>query len=474
MTEKRDVVWMSAGELSQSMKKGILSPVEVTEIFLKRIEKINPQINAFVTLAEESARKEAAKCEKALKTRKKLGPLFGVPVAIKDNIPVKGVRTTWGSKLFKDHVPDQDMILVERLRHAGAVIIGKTNMPELGLIGITDNPLFGVTRNPWDLKRTPGGSSGGSAAAVAAGMVPIAVGNDGGGSIRIPSSLCGVFGLKPHLGRIPRYPTPPGWETLSAEGPIARTVSDAAVMMDVMAGPDERDYLSLPVQKAKYTDGLKGSVKKKRFAFSLDLGYKTIDKEVSAVIRKAIDQFKASGHQVDEIDLHMMDIEADWITIVASETVAAFENQMDALKKVCYPPYLGLFDMVDSLTSVDYAKAMYNRKKLWDQARKVFEEYDFLLTPTTAVPAFPLDSGTGPREISGQPVGPTSWLLTIPFNMTHQPAASIPCGFTQSNLPVGLQIVGNRFDELGVLKASRAFEKVLPWRNKMPEIEQIL
>jgi len=470
MTEEKDIVWMSALELASAIKRGRLSPVEVLEIFLKRIKALNPKINAFVTLTEESARTEAKECEKAVKVRKKLGPLHGIPVAIKDNIPVKGVRTTWGSKLFENYIPNEDMILVDRLRRAGAVIIGKTNMPEFGLIGITDNPLFGATKNPWDTNRTPGGSSGGSAAAVAAGMVPIAVGNDGGGSIRIPSSFCGVYGIKPHLGRIPRYPTPPGWETLSSEGPIARTVSDAAMMLDVMAGPDERDYLSLPAQDVNYLEGLKGNVKKKMFAYSADLGYKVVDQEVAELIKKAVTTFKELGFQVEEVKLDFIDIEMDWVNMIISETVATFEDRMEELKKVCYPPYLDFLALADYLKSVDYVKALYRRKELWDQVRKVFEKYDFLLTPTTAIPAFGTDIGMGPQEIAGNPIGPTGWLFTIPFNLTRQPAASVPCGFTKNNLPVGLQIVGKRYDELGVLKASRAFEKGLPWRHKRPEI----
>jgi Asp-tRNA(Asn)/Glu-tRNA(Gln) amidotransferase A subunit family amidase len=470
MTEEKDIVWMSALELASAIKKGKLSPVEVLEIFLKRIKALNPKINAFVTLTEESARTEAKECEKAVKVRKKLGPLHGIPVAIKDNIPTKGVRTTWGSKLFENYIPNEDMILVDRLRRAGAVIIGKTNMPEFGLLGITDNPLFGATKNPWDTNRTPGGSSGGSAAAVAAGMVPIAVGNDGGGSIRIPSSFCGVYGIKPHLGRIPRYPTPPGWETLSSEGPIARTVSDAAMMLDVMAGPDERDYLSLPAQDVNYLEGLKGNVKKKMFAYSADLGYKVVDQEVAELIKKAVTTFKELGFQVEEVKLDFIDIEMDWVNMIISETVATFEDRMEELKKVCYPPYLDFLALADYLKSVDYVKALYKRKELWDQVRRVFEKYDFLLTPTTAIPAFGTDIGMGPQEIAGNPIGPTGWFFTIPFNLTQQPAASVPCGFTKNNLPVGLQIVGKRYDELGVLKASRAFEKGLPWRHKRPEI----
>ncbi|MEM2144452.1 MAG: amidase, partial [Candidatus Jordarchaeaceae archaeon] len=219
MTQNQDIIWMSALELSKAIREGKLSPVEVVEAFLSRIHRLNRELNAFVTLNEERARKEAEFAENAVKSRKKLGPLHGVPVAIKDNIPVKGIRTTYGSKLYQHNVSQEDAVLVERLIQAGAIILGKTNLPEFSLIAITDNSLFGPTRNPWNSSKTSGGSSGGSAVAVAAGMCPIAIGNDAGGSIRIPCSFCGVFGLKPHFGRVPSYPTLPIFENIGVEGP---------------------------------------------------------------------------------------------------------------------------------------------------------------------------------------------------------------------------------------------------------------
>ncbi|MEM3563325.1 MAG: amidase [Candidatus Jordarchaeaceae archaeon] len=471
MPKKKEIIWMSAIDLANSIKKGEISPVEVVDAFYNRIKKINPEINAFVTLTEESARKEAEAAEKAVKSRKKLGPLHGVPVAIKDNIPVKGVRTTYGSKLYENHVPQDDMVLVERLKNAGAIILGKTNLPEFGLIPITDNPLFGASKNPWDRTKTTGGSSGGSAAAVASGMCPIAVGNDGGGSIRVPSSLCGVFGLKPSLGRIPRWPALPGWETMASEGPITRTVADAALMMDVMAGPDNRDYLSLPPPGVSYLENLEKGVKKKKFAYSPDLGYAVVDPEVLEVTRKAAFDFADAGYSVEEVGLDFPNMEGDLVNQVVAETVAAYGDRLEEWKKVCYKPYLDFLWLADALKAVDYVKTQYRRKELWEKVRRVFEKYDFLLTPATAIPAFNLELGMGPSQIAGKPVGPVSWIaFTYPFNFTGQPAASVPCGFTKGKLPVGLQIVGNRFDDLGVLQAARAFEKTLPWQDKKPPI----
>ncbi len=471
MVQSGKIIWKSAAELAKSIKDGELSPVEVLDSYLDRIKEINPKINAIVTLIEDSARKEAKKAEKRVKEGKELGVLHGVPVVIKDNIPVGGVRTTYGSKLYENHVPEEDMILVDRMRRAGAIILGKTNMPEFGLIGITDNPVFGVTRNPWDTNKTPGGSSGGSAAAVAAGLCPIAIGNDGGGSIRIPANFCGVFGLKPHLGRIPRYPSLPGWETMSVEGPITRTVEDATMMLDVMAGPDDRDYLSLPSSDINYHERLEEDISGKKFAFSPDLGQFVIDPDVTEVVRNAISSFNDLGHDIEEVKLDLVDMGGDFLNQIISETAAGLEALREEWEKVMYPAYAAFMGLEESLTSVDFVKIQYKRKELWEQVwKQVFKKYDFLLAPVTAVPAFDIEIGIGPFEVNKESIGPTGWLLTFPFNFTGQPASSVPCGFTKENLPVGLQIVGNRFDELGVLQASRAFEKGLPWRDKKPSI----
>jgi aspartyl-tRNA(Asn)/glutamyl-tRNA(Gln) amidotransferase subunit A len=471
MNQAGDIIWKSAVELAQGIKAGELSPVDVLDTYLDRIEEINPKINAIVTLIEENARKEAKKAEERVKEGKVLGPLHGVPVVIKDNIPVRGVRTTYGSKLYENNIPEQDMILVERLRQAGAIILGKTNMPEFGLIGITDNPVFGVTKNPWDTNRTTGGSSGGSAAAVAAGICPIAIGNDGGGSIRIPANFCGVFGLKPHLGRIPRYPSLPGWETMAVEGPITRTVEDAAIMMDVMAGPDDRDYLCLPPSDVNYHARLEDDITGKRFAYSPDLGQFIINPDVAEVVKKAVASFSDLGHEVEEVTLDLVDMGEDFLYQIISETAAGLEAFREEWEKVMYPAYAAFLGLEESLKSVDFVKIQYKRKELSEQVwQQVFKNYDFLLAPVTAVPAFDIDIGIGPFEVNGEGIGPVGWLLTFPFNFTGQPASSVPCGFTKDNLPVGLQIVGKRFDELGVLQASRAFEKRFPWRDKKPSI----
>lgn len=465
-----ELCWMSAVELSRGIAAGEISPVEVVEAVLERVRECNPKINAVVTLLEEEARREAERAEREAKSGVRR-PMLGVPVTIKDNILTKGVRTTYGSKMFENFVPKEDAILVERLKKAGAIIIGKTNLPEFGLIPITDNPLFGATRNPWDLERTPGGSSGGAAAAVASGMCPVAIGNDGGGSIRIPSALCGVYGFKPSLWRVPSHHDIPVFLDMVSNGPITRTVSDAALVMDVISGPDERDRLSLPAVNFSYLERLEEGVEGKRFAYSPNLGYATVEPEVEELTRRAAFSFEKAGAEVEEVKVEIPNLESEMVTLVVAEVVTMVGDRLEEWKKVAYPLYLSFLSLADMLSFKDYVKVRIRREELWDSVRKIFEKYDFLLTPTTAVPAFKLEEGMGPTEIAGTPVGPLGWMpFTYPFNFTGQPAASVPCGFTRNGLPVGLQIVGRRHDDLGVLQASRAFEKVNPWHDKKPPI----
>ncbi len=465
-----EICWMSAVELIDAYKKKKLSPVEVVQSQLERIARINPKINAFITLVADLALIAAHESAKRYQDGMP-GALDGVPVAIKDNTFTRGIRTTDGSKLYEDFVPGEDAVLVSRLKEAGAVILGKTNLPEFGLVGITDNVLFGKTLNPWDLSRTPGGSSGGSAAAVAAGLCPIAQGNDGGGSIRIPSCFCGVFGLKPTYGRVPYYPHIPGWETINHEGPITRTVEDAALMLDVMAGPSIYDQNSLPEYPGKFGEDMKGNIRGMRIAYSSDLGAGLpIDREVLEMTMKAALSFREMGCHVDDIKPGWISMEGAFLTTVLSETYTALFNQMEKYKSVAYPPYLPFMDFAGTFTNRDVIQVQFDRQKLTCQAAGVFEKYDLLLTPTTAVAAFEVGP-LGPEKIDGHEGSPSNWVsFTYPFNFLGQPAASIPCGFNSQGLPVGLQIVGRRFDEALVLRAAAAFEKAHPWSDKKPKL----
>jgi len=468
-----EIFWMSATELLSTYKRKKLSPVEVVKALLARIDEVNPKLNALVTRTDETALSAAKKSEVAYQ-KGEPRPLEGVPITIKDNVFTKGVRTTFGSKLYQNFVPDGDAVLVERLKNAGAIILGKTNMPEFGLVGITDNLIFGKTVNPWNLSRTSGGSSGGAAAGVAAGLFPVAHGNDGGGSIRIPSSFCGVFGLKPSFGRVPIYPHLPGWETLNHEGVISRTVEDNALILDVMAGPSIFDQTSLPGYPAKFQKDMKGDVKGLRLAFTSDLGGGfPVDSKVLEISRKAAFSFKELGCSVEEIKPGWMNMEPDFLVTLLSETLTAHENELDKYKEIVFPPYVPFLDFASAYNNRDVVRVQFHRYQLNEQVSRVFEKYDLLLTPTLATAAFEAgDMGPlAPAKVNGQDATPSSWVcFTYPFNFTGQPAASVPCGFNSESLPVGLQIVGRRLDEAMVLRAAAAFEKAHPWRDKKPPL----
>src|SRR5438067_8729801 len=304
------LIWQSALEISGLVRAKKLSPIEVTDAVLSRIDAVNPTLNAFCVVAAEQARAAAREAEIAVTKGEPLGPLHGVPVSIKDVLFTRGLTTTGGSRLFADHVPDEDAIAVARLKAAGAVLLGKTNTSEFGHKAVTENPLFGVTRNPWNPALTPGGSSGGAAAAVASGLGPLALGTDGGGSVRIPAAFCGVYGFKPSWGRVPQYPSFPGWEHLSVTGPITWTVRDAALVLDVIAGDDDRDRHSLPREARSYLEGCDDDIRGLHVAWSPDLGYAAVDPRALAVCENAAAEFEALGCHVEVVNPAWEDPEA--------------------------------------------------------------------------------------------------------------------------------------------------------------------
>ena len=468
-----DEVWkLGVQGLLEAYQRGATDPLEVIGCLLDRIHKINPKINAIVTLHEEAVLKEATAKKEAISKGGPLGPLHGIPVLIKDNIFTKGIRTTFGSKLYKDFVPSEDAVLVERLKAAGAIVMGKTNLPEFGLIPVTDNALFGPTSNPWDLARVSGGSSGGSAAAVASFLAPAAIGNDGGGSIRIPASLCGVVGLKPQFGRIPTYPRLPGWETMNHEGPITRSVEDACLLMDVLAGQDERDRFSIQSFDGSFLDALAVGIEARRVAYAPSLGYTVVDKEIEEITRKAALRLEERGAKVEEVQIDWPNLEADLTIKVLSDTLAAMEGVWAKWEPLMYPLYKTFLPIGEMMTAKDVARVQFHREELWSHVRRLFESHDLLLCPTTAVSAFPkADMGPmGPEAINGEPVSPFAWIgFTYPFNFTGQPAASIPCGLTKDGLPVGLQVVGRRFDERSVLSTCHCLESIFSLKTSMPK-----
>jgi Asp-tRNA(Asn)/Glu-tRNA(Gln) amidotransferase A subunit family amidase len=464
-----DICWMSAVDLAAAIRTADLSPVEVTRAILDRIERVNPAINAFCTVAAERALADARAAEAAVSRGEPLGALHGVPISFKDLTITAGIRTTFGSKIWEHHVPKEDAPVVERARRAGAVVLGKTNTPEFGCKGVTDNRIFGATRNPWDVTRTSGGSSGGAAAALAAGLGPLAEGSDLAGSVRVPAGCCGVVGLKPTLGRVPRYPNLNCWTTFSVIGPMARTVRDVGLLLGVMAGPDERDPMSLPLTGEDWARAAEGGVRGLRVAWSPDLGYAALDPEIERVCGEAAKAFAGLGCTVDEADPGFEDAEPLFMDLTAPMRAAADLHRMPEWKDQMDPILLDRIRRAEGMTAVDYEKATHRRTTFTHILRAFFERYDLLLTPTAAVPPFPITMQF-PTEIGGRPnTSPLGWFpFTYPFAMSGQPAISIPCGMTASGLPVGLQVVGRRFAERTLLRAAAAFEAALPWSGRRP------
>lgn len=475
------LAFLPAIELSHLIKTKQVSPVELIDLFLNRIETLNPKLNAFLTVNKEQAMVTAREAEKTLQKEKELPPLFGIPLSIKDLTSTRGIRTTYGSLAYVDFVPDEDTAPVERLIRAGAIILGKTNTPEFGLSPTTENNLGEDCRNPWNTDYVSGGSSGGSAVSVAAGMAPMATGTDGGGSVRIPASFCGIYGIKPTKGRVPATAGFNGMPLFSALGPLTRTVVDAALMLNVIAGPDPRDPTCLKERPPDFVKAIESedNLKKLRIAWSPDLGFAAVEPEVASVTQAAALSFEAFGCSIDEASPNIGDARENiWNPIAFADTYA---EQVDVLKHKAHllTSYVKAnLETGERITGAEYSNAL---KKLWrfqGDMEVFFNKYDLLLTPTLAVPAFPRHirpEGTDlrevnphlfyPNEIAGKqvPARHGFYPFTYPFNITGQPAASVPCGFSKKGLPIGLQIVGRIGEDATVLQASAAFERAHPW-----------
>lgn len=446
----------TAIQLTKLIKDRELSPVEVLSAYLDRIDHLNPQLNAFITLDPEGALETARQAEKILPH----GPLYGLPVAIKDLSYTKGMRTTCGSLTLKDYIPDQDSISVARIRQAGAIIVGKTNTPEFGYKGITNNRVFGVTRNPWDLSKHSGGSSGGSASAVAAKLIPLAEGTDGAGSIRIPASFCGVVGFKPSFAMVPRYPIPDLYYTLSHTGPIARTVADTELLFEVLAGSSSHDNLSTDPR-----DWPKNADDKLKIAYSPTLNYASIETDVEKVVREAAYKFSELGYSVTEenppIEEDPEPIELNiWNTVYASR-YAPLDEETRALLT---PEMADIIDEGMKLPTYLYSKDSIKRTKLYYTMDDFFQRYDLLITPTMPIEAFSTDLER-PQKINDKTINSLfGWTpFTYPFNLTGQPALTIPVGFGPHKLPVGLQIIGPRLSDRFILQVAKRYEKLFPF-----------
>jgi aspartyl-tRNA(Asn)/glutamyl-tRNA(Gln) amidotransferase subunit A len=464
MTMSPDLAYRSASELLALFRTKAASPVEVTRASLARIDALNPQLNAFCIVDAEGALRAARESEARWMRSAPLGLLDGVPVSIKDLLLTSGWPTLRGSRTVeRNQAWDEDAPAVARLREHHAVVLGKTTTPEFGWKAVTDSPLTGITRNPWNPAKTPGGSSGGAAVAVATGMGALAVGTDGGGSIRIPAAFTGIFGLKPSFGRVPAWPLSL-FGTVSHVGPMTRTVEDAALMLDVISEPDARDWFALPYDDRDYLDGLNDDIAGMRMAFSPTLGAATVDTEVAEIVQRAVAAFSELGADVVEAAPDLGDIASveriHWwagATRVVSSIAAERRAMLD-------PGLLRVAERGSAFSLADYLAAVEARGAIGAALKQFHARYPILLTPTLPITAF--DAGRLAPPHYGDVDGDwTVWApFSYPFNLTQQPAASVPCGFTRDGLPVGLQIVGPMHGDRLVLRVARAFEKVRPWQ----------
>jgi aspartyl-tRNA(Asn)/glutamyl-tRNA(Gln) amidotransferase subunit A len=467
MTRLRDTLWLSAVELVRLYARAKLSPVEVMKGSLAEIERQEGRINALVEVHAEEAMAAARASEKRWRRGEPLGPVDGVPVLVKDLLLVRGWKTLRGSKTVEPNQAwDQDAPCVARLRECGAVLLASTTTPEFGWKGVTDSPLTGITRNPWDLSRTPGGSSGGSSAALAAGYAPLALGTDGGGSIRIPAGFTGVFGHKPSFGRVPAWPLSP-FGTVAHVGPMTRTVADAALMLNVISQPDPRDWHALPYDGRDYARKLGKGLKGLRIAFSPALRYAEVDPEVASCVAAAVKVLKELGANVEVAEPGFEDPTATFRTLWWAGVRNLLAKLPDKKRALLDPALAAVLEQSMSLTLEDFLEANRARAALGSHMRRFMERYDLLATPSLPIVAFA--AGQLAPESAGTPGTWVNWTpFSYPFNLTQQPAASVPCGFTPSGLPVGLQLVGRMFDDHTVLRAAHAYQRATIWTDRRP------
>ncbi|MQA98342.1 MAG: amidase [Streptosporangiales bacterium] len=461
LADPADPAGLTAAELAAAYRAGALSPVEATAAVLARIEREDSKVNAYCLVDTEGAMSAARAAEDRLRRGDPLGTLDGVPVSIKDILLTRGLPTLRGSRTVDPDGPwPEDAPSVARLREQGAVAVGKTTSPELGWKGVTDSPLTGVTRNPWDPSRTAGGSSGGAAAAVALGMAPLALGTDGGGSVRIPAAFCGIFTIKPTYGRVPHYPASP-FGTLAHVGPMTRSVTDAALLLDVISRPDPRDWSAMPPPVVSYAAELDRPMAGLRIAFSLDLGFVTVDPDIATLVEAAAEVFAELGATVERADPGFDDPVEDFHTLWFSGAAKSLEAIPEGRRAEMDPGLLEIAEQGARVTGSEYLGAMATRMSMGQRMGVFHETYDLLLTPAMPIAAFEagveVPAGSGLTRWTG-------WTpFTYPFNMTQQPAASVPCGLTSAGLPAGLQIVGPRHADALVLAAARAYEQANPW-----------
>jgi len=463
------ITFAPAWELAARVQARTLSPVEIVDHFLRRIERLNPSLKAFITVAADHARAAARQAQASITRGRDAPPLCGIPIAVKDTLFTKGIRTTGGSLIYEEFVPDHDAIVVERLVHAGAILIGKTTTPEFAMgAGLSYNRILDDDcHNPWDLERSASASSAGSAVAVAAGLAPLAIGTDAGGSIRLPAAWCGVYGLKPTKGRIPAFGDFESFPLFGAVGPLTRTVQDAALLLRLMSGYDRRDVFALREGPLNPSAALEAPLGKLRMAWSPDLGQPSVDLELRNIAYSAAMTFESLGCHVEEITPAIGDLRETWLPIAEAELFAGHVENLKHHAHRLTPVLRAILEEGSHVTGAQYAKALWNVYGIRAEMERVFSEYDILLTPTTPV-----------RPVRISEILPSySWpgdrltgvvMFTSLANITGGPSASVPCGFTSDGLPVGLQLTGRWGEDAKLLRASAALEQALPWRDRVP------
>ena len=468
------LAFASATDLLELISTKQISPVELTELYFDRIDRLDSQLNAFLLLTHDEAMETARAAEAAVIRGDELGALHGLPIPIKDTQMTKGIRTTSGSVVYKDRIPERDSAVVERVRAAGGIILGKTNVPEFGMVGTCENSLGIPGCNPWNTDRTPGGSSGGAAAAVAAYLCPFATGSDGGGSIRIPANLCGVYGIKPTQGRVSGYtglqgPAMP--YMFSQNGPLSRTVRDSALLLQALAGYDRRDPTSLRETPPDFIAAVDREIQGLRIAWSPDFGFADVDPDVLNVTSTAAQLFEELGCRVEESDLAMDPPYDTFGAIIAADSYASQGRYLETHGDQMTEFARFLLEYGAKVTAAEYARALGQIDLLKARMTDLFEEYDLLLSPTACFPAFP--NGEYPGKWSPNRAFPDQYwngAFTLPINVIGHPAATIPAGFSSDGLPIGLHIVGRKGDEEIVLAASGAFEQAQPWIQHRPPV----
>ncbi len=465
-----ELCFKPAADLVRMMRNRDVSVTEVMEAHLAQVDRLNPVVNAICTFHPEQALNEARKADETIARNEARGPLFGLPIAHKDLVLTKGVRTTYGSPIFQDFVPDEDELIVERLKRAGAISFGKTNVPEFGAGSQTFNPVFGATLNPYDTARTCGGSSGGAGVALACGMLPIADGSDMGGSLRNPANFCNVVGLRPAPGRVPRWPATNAWGRLSVQGPMARTVGDVALMLSAIAGPDPRAPLSIREPGQSLAMPLERDFKGTTIAWSRDFGGLPVDPAVTSVIDEKRGVFEDLGMVVESGQPDFAEADRVFKTLRAWTFAQGYGDLLASHRDRIKDTVIWNLEAGLALTGPEVARAEVDRTTLYHRVRRFMERHEFMVFPVSQVPPFDVNTPY-PTEIDGvQMETYIDWMKSCYYvTVTGLPAISVPCGFTASGLPVGLQIVGRHEDELGVLQLAHAFEQCTQtWKRRPP------